>query len=228
MPKRALAERRPLLLASIAAALAFYYLRAGPWPELYLVPLKGAAIALLALYAWLRHSSADSRLLAIMLAIAAFGEMALEADRSAATLLYFAFHVVALMLFLRHRRETLAASQKWAAVALLLVTPVIAGLLAPAGQMQAAALYGLSLGATAAAAWTSSFPRYRVGAGALLLVVAHLLLIAGMGPLQGHSASAIFPWPLGYLGLLLMTAGIMRSLRKLDPELKLVVNRREL
>ena len=44
MPRRALAEKRPLLLASIAAALAFYYLRWGPWPELYLIPLKGAAV----------------------------------------------------------------------------------------------------------------------------------------------------------------------------------------
>jgi hypothetical protein len=228
MPKRALAEKRPLLLASIAAALAFYYLRAGPWPELYLVPLKGAAIGLLALYAWWRHSSGDARLLAIMLALAALGEMALEADRGAAMLLYFGFHVVALMLFLRHRRETLALSQKWAAVTLLLTTPVIAGLLAPTGQMQPAALYGLSLGATAAAAWTSSFPRYRVGAGALLLVVAHLLLIADTGWLQGHLASAIFPWPLSYLGLLLMTAGTVRRLRQRNPELKLVVNRKEL
>ena len=49
MPRRALAEKRPLLLASIAVALAFYALRWGPWPELYLIPLKGSAVGLLAL-----------------------------------------------------------------------------------------------------------------------------------------------------------------------------------
>ena len=48
MPRRALAEKRPLVLASIAAALAFYYLRVSPWPEFYLIPLKGSAVALLA------------------------------------------------------------------------------------------------------------------------------------------------------------------------------------
>ena len=60
MPRRALAEKRPLLLASMAAALAFYYLRWGPWPELYLIPLKGAAVGLLAVYLWLRHGSPDA------------------------------------------------------------------------------------------------------------------------------------------------------------------------
>ena len=47
MSRRALAEKRPFLLASIAAALAFYVLRWGAWPELYLIPLKGAGVAVL-------------------------------------------------------------------------------------------------------------------------------------------------------------------------------------
>ena len=41
---KALAEKRPFLLASIVAALAFYYLRSGPWPEAWFIPLKGAAV----------------------------------------------------------------------------------------------------------------------------------------------------------------------------------------
>ena len=34
-------------IATILAALAFYYLRASDLPELYLIPLKGSAVALL-------------------------------------------------------------------------------------------------------------------------------------------------------------------------------------
>ena len=75
MSRRALAEKRPLLLASIVVALAFYYLRWQPWPELYLIPLKGAAVGLLAIYLWLRHSSPDARLMAWAFGAAALGDM---------------------------------------------------------------------------------------------------------------------------------------------------------
>ena len=73
MSRRALAEKRPLVFASIVAALAFYYLRAGPWPEAYLIPLKGSAVGLLAVYLWLRHSSPDARLMAWAFGAAALG-----------------------------------------------------------------------------------------------------------------------------------------------------------
>jgi hypothetical protein len=228
MPKRALAEKRPVLLASLVAAVAFYYLRVGPWPELYLVPLKGAAVALMGLYAYLRHPSGDARMLAVMLGIAAFGEMALEADWTAAVVLWFAHHVVALMFYLRHRRPALDRSQKWTTVALLIGTPVIAGMLpgVPRDE-QVAGLYGLALGGMAAAAWASSFPRYRAGAGAAMIVAAHLLLVAELGALEGSIVPSILAWPLTYLGLLLIVTGVSLTLRKRDPLLKLVSSRRQ-
>ncbi|AKH41537.1 hypothetical protein FHS61_002025 [Altererythrobacter atlanticus] len=223
MPKRALAQKRPFLLASIAAALAFYYLRAGPYPDVILIPLKGSAVALLAIYAWLRHMSQDARLLAIMLVLAALGDMALEFYSGVAAVIFFGHHVVALMLYLRHRRERLAPSQKATVVALLLLTPAIAWLLPadPAGREQAL-IYGFSLGGMAASAWASSFPRYRVGAGAVLFLLAHMLLIAEFGPLEGNEIPRIFAWPVYYLGQLLIVTGIAQTLRKRDPELRLV------
>jgi hypothetical protein len=228
MPKararRALAEKRPFLLASIVAALAFYYLRSGPWPELYLIPVKGAATALLAVYAWMRHSSQDARLLAVMLLIAAAGDMLAEFDGLAAHVLYFAYHLVALMLYLRHRRAVMARSQKGAVVALLLVPSAILYALdsgSMGGELVTVA-YGLALGGMAAGAWASSLPRYRVGAGAVLFVVADLLYFAGTGPLMGSAIPQIFTWPLAYLGQLLVATGVMTTLRKRDPELRLV------
>ena len=154
MSRRALAEKRPFLLASMAAALAFYVLRWGAWPELYLIPVKGAAAALLAVYLWMRHSSPDARLMAWAFGAASLGDMAIEFGRTAGGLLFFAYHVMALGVYLRNRRESLAPSQKWAAAAMLLLTPLIAWSM-PADRAVATnlALYGLALGAMAASAW---------------------------------------------------------------------------
>jgi hypothetical protein len=220
---RALAEKRPYLLASIAAALAFYFVRWGAFPELYLIPVKGAAVALLAVYLRMRHSSPDARLMTWAFAAAALGDMALEIDRTAAALPFFACHMIALGVYLRNRRENLAPSQKQAIAGMLLLTPLIAWLM-PADRSEAttAALYALALGGMAAAAWGSSFPRYRVGAGAVLFLLSHLLLIAELGPLQGNIIPQIAAWPLYYLGQLLIATSIAQALRKRDPELSLV------
>lgn len=227
MPRRALAEKRPLLLASIAVALAFYYLRWGPWPELYLIPLKGAAVGLLALYLWLRHSGGDAKLMAAAFAVAALGDMAVEiaTDRFVPGLLFFAYHVLALWVYLRNRRERLSPTQRWAVVALLLLTPAIAWFM-PADRALAPnmAIYALALGAMAAGAWASVFPRYRVGAGAVLFVLSDLLLFAELGPLQGDIVPQILVWPVYYLGQLLIAIGVAQTLRKRDPELRVVVD----
>jgi uncharacterized membrane protein YhhN len=228
MSRRALAEKRPLLLASIAAALAFYYLRWGPWPELYLIPLKGAAVGLLAVYLWLRHGSPDARLMAWAFGAAALGDMALEieTDRLVAGLLFFAYHVMAMGVYLRNRRPQLTQSQKAAVVAMLVLTPLIAWFLpADRGQTMNVALYALALGAMAASAWASVFPRYRVGAGAVLFLLSDLLLFAEMGPLQGHIVPQVLVWPIYYLGQLLIATGVAQTLRKRDPELRIVSSR---
>ena len=228
MPRRALAEKRPLLLASIVTALAFYYLRWGPWPELYLIPLKGAATGLLAVYLWLRHSSPDGRLMAWAFGAASLGDMALEIafDRSIGGLLFFTYHVMAMAVYLRNRRPVLSPTQKGAVAAMLLLTPVIAWFM-PADRAQAPnlALYALALGAMAASAWASVFPRYRVGAGAALFLLSDLLIFAELGPLQGSIVPQVMIWPIYYLGQFLIATGVAQTLRKRDPELRLVHNR---
>jgi hypothetical protein len=226
MPRRALYEKRPFLLASIAAALAFYYLRASPMPELYLVPLKGSAVALLALYCFARHSSPDARLLGWAFGAAALGDMAIEVDRLAGGLLFFLYHVLALGVYLRYRRARLAKVQSWVVGLTLILVPVI-GYLMPYDRQQGleTGLYALALGAMAAGAWASSFPRYRVGAGATLFVLSDLLLFAEMGPLGGTQWPGILVWPIYYLGQFLICTGVIQTLRKRDPELRLVSTR---
>lgn len=225
MPRRALYERRPLLLASVIAAAAYFYLRDAEVPEMAAIAVKGAAIGLLAIYAWLRHSSPDARLLAWVFGLCALGDVGIEYSFEIGGLLFFAAHVFAIALYLRHRREHLPPSQKAAAAALLLLTPIIAYAL-PANRAIALniGLYGLALGGMAASAWASAFPRYRVGLGALLFVASDLLIFAGMGPIAESDIPHVFVWPLYYLGQFLICVGVMQTLRKRDPELRIVVN----
>ena len=216
MPRRALAEKRPLLLASMAAALAYFVLRQSPLvPEMWLIPLKGAGVALLALYVFMRHAGADARLLGAVFVLAALGDMAIEFDQMAGAILFFAYHMLAIALYLRHPRENPRTSQKAAAVAMLLLTPAIFWLL-PAERADAwpIALYGLALGGMAACAWLSAFSRYRVGIGAVLFLVSDLLIVAGTGPLMGERLHQWLIWPMYYLGQLLIGLGVIDRLRR--------------
>ena len=218
MPRRTLAEKRPLLLASMAAALAYFALRQSPVvPEMWLIPLKGAAVGLLAFYAFVRFRDADARILGAMFVLASLGDMAIEIDQMAGAILFFGYHMVAIGLYLRHPRENPRASQKAAAVAMLLLTPAIFWLL-PADRADAwpTALYGLALGGMAACAWLSAFSRYRVGIGAVLFLVSDLLIVAGMGPLMGERLHQWLIWPLYYLGQLLICLGVVERLRRTE------------
>ena len=226
MPRRALAQKRPLLALSILAALAFYYLRASDMPELYLIPLKGSAVALLAVYAFLRHGSPDARLLGWALGAAALGDMGIEIDFKIGGLLFFLFHAMAMGVFLKHRRGPLKGADSWIAGMLVVVTPVIAWLL-PYDRAAAweVGLYALALGGMAASAWASTFPRAQVGAGAMLFVLSDLLIFAEMGPLSGSVVPEYLVWPIYYLGVLLITTGVLVSLHKRDPQLRVVSSR---
>ena len=226
MSRHALYEKRPLLLASIAAAAAYFYLRDAEIPEIFSVALKGAAVGLLAAYAYLRLSNPDARLLTWVLGLSAAGDIAIEYDQRIGGLVFFASHVFAITLYWRNRRDDLTPSQKAAAVCLLILTPIIAFFL-PADRAGASqvGLYALALGAMAAAAWTSNFPRYRVGAGALLFVISDLLIFARMGPLAASEIPHVFVWPTYYLGQFLICIGVMQTLRKRDPELRVVSSR---
>lgn len=218
MARRALAEKRPLLVASMAAALAYFVLRQSPLvPEMWLVPLKGSAVGLLAIYAWFSDAGADTRLLAAAFVLAALGDMAIEWDFIAGAVLFFGYHVIAIALYLRHPREAASGSQKAAAVAMLLATPAIFWLL-PADRAMAwpTALYGLALGGMAACAWLSGFSRYRVGIGAVLFLVSDLLIVAGMGPLMGERLHQWLIWPLYYLGQMLICLGVIHRLRRAE------------
>ena len=223
MPRRALVNKRPYLVFSVIAALAFYYLRASNLPELYLVPIKGSAVAFLALYCWMRHTSKSAQLLTGALVVAAIGDMAIMFDLIAGGAAFFVAHVIIIVMLLRHRRPPLEGRDSAIFIALLLGTPFVAYFLPYDERLSwPVAIYALALGGMAAGAWASDFPRVRVGAGAILFVISDLLIFAGLGPLSGSQIPEYLVWPIYYLGMFLLTVGVVTTLRKRDPELRVV------
>jgi len=218
MANRALIEKRPMLLASLLAATAFCALRLTAIPEIWLIALPGLATGFLALYAWFQKAGRDGGYLVAMMAVAAVRDVMFQVDLAVSALIFFVYHMLAMSLYLRHPREHTTATQKATALAMLLLTPLLAWLL-PADRAIAPplGLYGLALGGMASCAWMSAFPRYRVGIGAALVLASSLLVIAGIGPLMGQQLPEVLAWPLYYVGQLLITVGVVQTLRRRNP-----------
>ena len=207
-------DPRVWLVASAIAGVSFWLVRDAALAPPMKIAWKGAGVALLAMFALASGRSADHRSIAGVMALGALGDVLIEIELAWGALAFFAGHVLAITLYLRHRRESLSPSQRLAAAGLLLLTPAIAWLL-PADRAQAPgiAIYALSLGGMACAAWASSFPRYRVGIGAVLFVASDLLIFARMGPLATSALPGLLIWPLYYLGQLLICLGVIDTLR---------------
>ncbi len=214
MPKRALIEHRPWLLASLVAATAYYFVWNNPIGGVWLILLKGSAVGLLAAYAFRRTSGPDGMILVMVLALSSAADMALELDFTVGGSLFFASHLVAIFLYLRNRRATTSLSQKLFAAALLLGVPGLSYLLSGRADI---ALYALGLGAMAAAAWMSRFPRYRVGLGAVLFVISDWLIFSRIGPIDLTPLPDILIWPVYYAGQLMIATGVVQTLRGETP-----------
>ncbi len=213
-PHHALVEHRPWLLASIAAAIAFYFLWNNPIGGVWLIGLKGAALGFLALYAMRRtrdvEQNLDAVLIVIFLALSSAADMAIELSEMAGGAVFFAAHLVAIALYLRNRRHKTVFSQKLCALGLLIGTPLIAYFITKDAFV---ALYAVALGAMAAAAWMSRFSRYRVGIGAVLFVLSDMLIFNRSSVYDLGSLPDIAIWPLYYIGQFLIATGVVQTLR---------------
>lgn len=211
MPNRALANRRPWLLLALIAAIGYYVLMDAPIGGLWLTLIKGAAVGALALYAVKRHGSRDATILAIALGLASLGDMAMRVSLHAGGAVFFAAHCVAIYLFLRNRRDNPAGTTRTLALMLLLITPLVCWLLS---QALLPTLYGVALGAMAAAAWLSRFTRYRVGLGAVLFVLSDWLIFVDMRLPAPVTWPDWFIWPLYFAGQFLIATGVVQTLRR--------------
>ena len=210
MPKRALIDHRPWLLAGIAAALAYYFLWNNPIGGVWLILLKGAGLGCLSVYAFMRAPGADGKLLAVALLLACAADMALELWFEVGGALFAASHLAMVALYLRNRRERTMWSQRMLAVFLLIGVPVVAYLLSEQVEI---AIYASTLGLMAATAWISRFPRYRVGIGAILFVISDWLIFSRMGSFDLGVLPDTLVWPLYFAGQVMIATGVVQTLR---------------
>lgn len=216
--KRALVESRPWLLLSLMAAISYFFVNDAPIPGLYLMLWKGLGVGFLAVFALVRHHSTEGRLLGGVMALGAIGDMLIEIDLIYGAVAFLLGHIVAIVLYARHRRPTVTFSQRAFVIVLVPAVVLIAWAL-PFDRAGATgiAVYSLFLAVMAAMAWTSDFPRYRVGTGALMFVASDLLIFARFGPLEGSVLPDWLIWPLYYFGQFLICTGVVQSLRHRDP-----------
>lgn len=214
MPKRALVEHRPWLLAGVIAAFAYYFLQDNPIGELWLILIKGAGVGFLAIYALRRGPGVDGAILAVALAISALADMALELWFEVGGGLFALSHCFAIALYLRNRRESPSFSQNLLGLTLLIGVPALSYLLSGDPLV---AVYSVTLGTMAAAAWNSRFPRYRVGIGAILFVISDWLIFGRMGPYDLGLVPDLAVWPLYFAGQLMIATGVVQTLRGEKP-----------
>ncbi|WP_423602673.1 lysoplasmalogenase family protein [Sphingomonas sp. MS122] len=184
---------------------------AGAWQAAW----KTSGVALLAAWAASRARSTDGWLIAGALALGALGDLLLEVVEgfTAGGAAFAAGHAVAIVLYLRNRRANPSSSQKLLGYLLAPATIGIAApLAAPAGQALPVGVYAAFLGVMAATAWTSRFPRYRVGIGAVLFVVSDLLIFSRFGLLRESFVPSLLIWPTYFAAQALIAWGVVRSL----------------
>lgn len=210
MPKRALIEHRPWLLAALVAAIAFYVLRDSALGGVWQIALKGSGVAFLAIYAMRRASGADASILAAVMLFGALGDIGIEFEMMLGGALFAVGHLLAIWLYLRNPREHHAISQMMLAGALLIGAPLISWFLSGDPGVTA---YAVTLGAMAASAWMSRFPRYRVGIGAVMFVISDWLIFSRLGPIDLGILPDLLIWPLYFGGQFLIATGVVQTLR---------------
>jgi hypothetical protein len=206
-----LAHKRPWLLLSLLFGISFPLAAIMNVPGIWALVWKVGGLALMVPYALRRHHNGEFAMLAGILALCALGDGLVEIQLELGALAFGAAHILAIWLYSRHRRVSPVFSQTLLAIVLFVLTPVIAYFLGGA----LAAIYSVLLGAMAAMAWSSNFPRYRVGMGAVLFVLSDLVLFAREGGAVGESHFVgLVVWYSYYCGMILIATGVVQTLVK--------------
>jgi uncharacterized membrane protein YhhN len=212
---------RIVLYAAIFAGVSYigsWFLDLSPVAS---ITWKGAGVSLLAVYAALNARSLDGWLLAAVLAFGALGDVLLGTHGLiVGAMAFLGGHLLAIWLYLKNRRPTLAAGD-WAIAAALVVAIVGIAYLLPPDRAGAPgiALYASGLAVMTAAAFVSRFPRALVFAGATMFAVSDLLIFLR----TGRPALDIFPmglavWGLYFGGQALIALGVARTLAGGSPQ----------
>jgi hypothetical protein len=188
--------------AALAAGASFTIAGWSGVAGAFILPWKGLCVALLALWVWQRTQGPDGALLTTALAFGAIGDVLIDAIG----------HVVAILLYRRHRRAALSRSQ---AMLGYLIAPLTVAITWSLTRDAAVCVYAALLGAMAGMAWTSGFPRYWTGLGAMLFVASDIAIFARMGLSRAEWAGWLV-LPLYFAGQAMIARGGVRYLLSND------------
>ncbi|MEK6637356.1 MAG: lysoplasmalogenase [Pseudomonadota bacterium] len=203
-----------LLRAAIIAGLSYVAIWGMGFGPTVMTIWKGAGVSLLALWAAAKAGDQDGWLLAAVMACGAAGDVLLETAGLMTGAVAFAVgHLIAIWLYARNRRASLTPSQRLLAV-LIIPATVITAYVLPADRSVALGIviYALLLSVMAAMAWTSLFPRYRTGIGAMMFVASDLLIFARLGPIGDTVTVGVAIWLLYFVGQWLIAVGVREGL----------------
>lgn len=203
-----------VLIASFIGGVSYVAAWGLHLPPVQDLAWKGTGVGLLAVHAAMRARSLDGWLLTAVMTFGVLGDVLLGVNFIVGAVAFLIGHAVAVVLYLRNRRRVIPRSQLALAVLLVPATVFIAFLL-PANRAGApgVAFYSLGLSLMAATAWTSRFPRFKVGIGAVMFLVSDLLIFARMGPLPDNLPVGLAVWGLYYFGQLLICVGVAEALK---------------
>ena len=207
---------RWLWLLALAGGISFFvavYLRLdGPaiWAW------KTSGVGLLAVWAAANAREKNGWLIAAVLGFGALGDYLLDAKGLETGAVAFVIgHVIAIALYLTNRRAQMTPSQRllgWLAMPATLV--IVWAMLSPAAGWWHAAIYSLFVAAMAGVAWTSRFPRYRTGIGAMMFLASDLFIFAGEGGVLSKDVTMWLVWPFYFAGQALIAWGVVGTLAK--------------
>ncbi|MEI4507808.1 lysoplasmalogenase [Sphingopyxis sp. CCNWLW253] len=177
---------------------------------------KTSGVGLLAVWAAVNARGKNGWLIAAALGFGALGDYLLDAKGlEVGAVAFVVGHVIAITLYLMNRRAQMTPSQRllgWLAMPATLA--IVWGMLSPAPGWWHAAVYSLFVAAMAAAAWTSRFPRYRTGMGAMMFLASDLFIFAGEGGVLSKDVTMWLVWPLYFAGQALIAWGVVGTLAK--------------
>ena len=201
------------LIASIIGGVSYIAAWSMDLPAPLELAWKGTGVGLLAVFAALKARDLNGWLLTAVMLFGVLGDVLLGVNFIVGAVAFLIGHAIAIGLYLRNRRKVIQKSQLALAVVLVPATVAISYML-PADRAGApgVAFYSLGLALMAAAAWTSRFPRFTVGIGAVMFLVSDLLIFGRMGPLPDLFIVELGVWGLYYAGQLLICTGAVGAI----------------
>ncbi len=200
---------KSLLMAAILAGFSYFFVKDMGLDPLIKTVWKGSGVGLLALYAAFHAEKRDGWMITAVMGFGALGDVLIERSIVAGAGAFILGHIVAIMLYLKHKRASLSPSQKWLAIILVPAVLFIAWNFTHDGPTS---FYALFLAMMAGSAWISQFPRYRTGIGAMLFLASDLLIFARDGQLASPATLSQLIWPLYFAGQVLILLGVVTML----------------